>query len=382
MIDGFMADGAWSRRPGEVHRQATGDLLRAPGVCLIAGPSVVRADGFSRTRPGREQEPPLGATTTPANRSSDIGSWNSRVARAQASPRFGRRAARSACHCAVVARYSRPPLRVAGVAPQLSGDCQMPLARADEQPPCMLSNPGTRRSAISSRSRKREIPTREVSPIAPNIDGGMPLPSWNHRVPTFACGTPWTPTAASSLAVPAAIAKPARSPPAPSRPATGGRPGENNRAHPPRTIRAPFSDMFIATPVKVLRRPLESAQYAAQGYREGSCLRHGLVGLDGQTTATLGYDNPKAESFMAKTLKVEAVYPMAYETFADVANDLPRDSIDKALQRSSSPLSAGLSQPEASSRISIPGLWSNQPPDSCPPQGAPLQSRGSKFDAD
>ena len=30
------------------------------------------------------------------------------------------------------------------------------------------------------------------------------------------------------------------------------------------------------------------------------------------------YDNAKAESFM-KTLKVEAVYPMAYETFEDVA---------------------------------------------------------------
>jgi len=35
------------------------------------------------------------------------------------------------------------------------------------------------------------------------------------------------------------------------------------------------------------------------------------------------YDNAKAESFM-KTLKVEAVYPMAYETFADVAECLPR----------------------------------------------------------
>ena len=35
------------------------------------------------------------------------------------------------------------------------------------------------------------------------------------------------------------------------------------------------------------------------------------------------YDNAKAESFM-KTLKVEAVYLMMYETFADVTADLPR----------------------------------------------------------
>jgi putative transposase len=35
------------------------------------------------------------------------------------------------------------------------------------------------------------------------------------------------------------------------------------------------------------------------------------------------YGNAKAESFV-KTLKVEAVYPMAYETFSDVAEDLPR----------------------------------------------------------
>ena len=35
------------------------------------------------------------------------------------------------------------------------------------------------------------------------------------------------------------------------------------------------------------------------------------------------YDNAKAESFM-KTLKVEAVHLMAYETFDDVAIDIPR----------------------------------------------------------
>jgi putative transposase len=62
------------------------------------------------------------------------------------------------------------------------------------------------------------------------------------------------------------------------------------------------------------------SQYAAQGYRE-ALLRYSLVGSMGRRGNP--YDNPKAESFM-KTLKVEAVYPMAYETFADVARDLPR----------------------------------------------------------
>lgn len=35
------------------------------------------------------------------------------------------------------------------------------------------------------------------------------------------------------------------------------------------------------------------------------------------------YDNAKAESFM-KTLKIEAVYPMAFERFEDVAGHLPQ----------------------------------------------------------
>ena len=48
---------------------------------------------------------------------------------------------------------------------------------------------------------------------------------------------------------------------------------------------------------------------------------HGLMGSMGRRGNP--YDNAKAESFM-KTLKVEAVYLMAYETFEDVAADLPR----------------------------------------------------------
>jgi len=62
------------------------------------------------------------------------------------------------------------------------------------------------------------------------------------------------------------------------------------------------------------------SQYAAQAYRE-ALAAHAFVGSMGRRGNP--YDNAKAESFM-KTLKVEAVYPMAYETFADVVKSLPR----------------------------------------------------------
>jgi putative transposase len=62
------------------------------------------------------------------------------------------------------------------------------------------------------------------------------------------------------------------------------------------------------------------SQYASEAYRE-MLAKHGLEGSMGRRGNP--YDNAKAESFM-KTLKVEAVYPMAYETFADVAENLPR----------------------------------------------------------
>ncbi len=62
------------------------------------------------------------------------------------------------------------------------------------------------------------------------------------------------------------------------------------------------------------------SQYAAGLYRQALAC-HGLVGSMGRRGNP--YDNAKAESFM-KTLKVEAVYPMACESFEDVAADLPR----------------------------------------------------------
>jgi putative transposase len=77
-----------------------------------------------------------------------------------------------------------------------------------------------------------------------------------------------------------------------------------------------------------LRRPLpgcvfhtdRGSQYASEKHR-ALIAAHGLVGS--MSRRGNPYDNPKAESFM-KTLKVEAVYLAEYETYEDVAADLPR----------------------------------------------------------
>ena len=62
------------------------------------------------------------------------------------------------------------------------------------------------------------------------------------------------------------------------------------------------------------------SQYASGIYQE-LLASHDLVGS--MSRRGNPYDNAKAESFM-KTLKVEAVYPMAFETFDEVAKQLPR----------------------------------------------------------
>lgn len=72
------------------------------------------------------------------------------------------------------------------------------------------------------------------------------------------------------------------------------------------------------------------------------------------------YDNAKAESLM-KTLKVEAVSPLAFETFADVAAQLPTVSTTSIIAVACIPRSAISAR--RSSRTNTPGSWSNHQPD-------------------
>ena len=62
------------------------------------------------------------------------------------------------------------------------------------------------------------------------------------------------------------------------------------------------------------------SQYASEIYR-GLLAAQGMLGS--MSRGGNPYDNAKAESFI-KTLRVEAVYLAAYETFEDVTADLPR----------------------------------------------------------
>src|SRR4051794_7957845 len=116
----------------------------------------------------------------------------------------------------------------------------------------------------------------------------MPPAFLNHRVPT-AGDTPAS-TAAASLATPAAIAAQNRR--RSSRPTTGGRPGETKGARPDRSERR-FRGDIATSSRRVLRRPLESAQYVSIKYTE-RLVEAGIepsVGSVGDS-----YDNALAET--------------------------------------------------------------------------------------
>src|SRR4051794_4121960 len=237
LVDGLVTD-AHGLIVREVEPQPPGDLLRAP------------RPGPSRARPAR-----TAALPGPQTSSASLSCTYPRSAAFTASfVGFGRRVARSACHCAVVARYARPPLRVAALrrSSREIVDAARPSRRAVSRTP----QPRARNSASSSRSANDRYRSDGGFADGANILGDMPPASRNQRAPT-AGDTP-TSIAAASLDRPTAIAAQNRR--RFSRCATPGRPGDRGT-----TARSARSERrfpaLIATPsVKVLRRPLEPKQ--------------------------------------------------------------------------------------------------------------------------
>src|SRR3954454_9835080 len=193
---------------------------------------------------------PPGVATAPDRRSC---TYVRRAAVVASLALFGRRAARSACHCAVLARYASPPLRVAALRRNSREivDAARPSRRAISRMPW----PCARHSAISSRSANTRYRPESGFVDGASDLGDIPPASRHQRGPT-AGDTPAS-IAAASLDRPAAIAAQNRR--RFSRCATPGRPGDRgNTARSARSERR--LPALIATPsVKVLRRQLEPA---------------------------------------------------------------------------------------------------------------------------
>jgi putative transposase len=122
--------------------------------------------------------------------------------------------------------------------------------------------PCTLRRAISSRSANDRYRPESGFAENLNIGGGMPPAFRNNLYPT-GCDTPAS-SAAASLLSPAAI--PRQNLLCSLRPATCGRPGDDNGARQDRADLRPR--ILIATSnVRVLRRPIESAQYVSEQFQ-------------------------------------------------------------------------------------------------------------------
>src|SRR3954452_3692174 len=141
----------------------------------------------------------------------------------------------------------------------------------------------------------------------------MPPDSRNHRTPTTG-DTPAS-TPAASLRAPRAIAAQNRR--RCSRRPTDGRPGDRIASRPARSD-ARFC-LPIATPRdRVLRPPLESAQYVSLGF--------GQAARDAGIARSMGskgdcYDNAVAESFFA-TLKKELVHRRSWRARRELMSEV------------------------------------------------------------
>src|SRR3954454_3618325 len=247
---------------------------------------------------------PSGRQTWPARRS-----WTYSRSRSSAASLagLGRRATSSAFHCATDARYSSLPHRVAALrrSSREIVDGDLPTSRAISRTPL----PSARNRAISSRSAKHryrhEVGSRSSEAIPPR--------SRNHRTPA-ADDTP-TAAAASSLLRPLAISRQNRRS---TLRRCDGLPGDFIAERPVNAVIQP-AGLPIATPlIKVLRRPVEFAQFVS--------LAFGQAARDAGIAVSMGskgcaYDNAVAESFFA-TLKKELVHRRSWPTRRELISEV------------------------------------------------------------
>lgn len=159
--------------------------------------------------------------------------------------------------------------------------------------------------AISTRSANDRLRHFGKGANAARWVGGIPPEIRNQRVPTG--GETPAATAASSLDSPAAISRQNRH--RCSRCQTGGRPGEHNLR---RVERSDFLLPVIinTSEIRVLRRPVESAQYCSHDYQK-ILRQHGfMVSMSGKGNC---YDNAAVETFF-KTIKAELIWRRSWET--------------------------------------------------------------------
>ncbi len=94
-----------------------------------------------------------------------------------------------------------------------------------------------------------------------------------------------------------------------------------------RSIDARLAVAALKTAIRARQPPKGCVHHSDRGSQYASEIYRQLLadnGLRGSMSRRGNpYDNAKAESFM-KTVKVEAVYLMSYETFEDVKEDIPR----------------------------------------------------------
>jgi transposase InsO family protein len=185
----------------------------------------------------------------------------------------------------------------------VDGDLPNRLAVSRTPIPCAF------RIAISSRSANDRY--RPLS--GAGSTNGIPPPSRNHRLPA-ACDAP-TATPASALVSPFAISR--QNARCTSR-RNDGRPGDFIADRPVNAVIHP-AGLPINTPtIKVLQRPLESAQYVS--------LAFGQAARDAGIARSMGskgdcWDNAVAESFFA-TLKKELVHRRSWPSRRELTTEV------------------------------------------------------------